>query len=436
MIYFVWIIKILIIILAVGWASYVPGEITLDWQDYIIKFSLRTYVGFSVTLLILLLTLYDAYKDLYNRIRSRLERNTYLRLLKFQEKLIQGFIDLELQNSNLVDNEVNFLKSKYPQDLLSLYYQYRVATTRNDQENLDKLIAKLQLNPILKPLALKIQIRQAISMGNTSLAFKLTEEALKLMPSAWFYKSAVFLSIGNKKYEKALEYLREGGRLYSFEKGYENYLFSIIWYQFAKHLGPDQDNYVEYLQKAHEYNLSNPQPSLLLAKYFAENDQMDRAKKTLLETWKSNSNSYLVARAYADLGSAEIEQAQLASDLYKQSPEAPIAALVLILKYINAKLWGEAQKALKKFTDKYSKSHSSEINYLNALMTHDEKGENEKAYEMLNSLLQQKLKRKWSCKFCGYESEAWQAFCESCSKFDHLEYAEVAQNPLLLPFIP
>lgn len=436
MIYFVWVIKLLIIFAAIAWASYVPGEITLDWQDYIIKFSLRTYVGFTVTLLILLLTLYDAYKDLYNRIRTKLERKTYLKLVKFHEKLIQGFIDLELHNVKLVDQERKFLSSKYPDNLLALYYQYRVAVTRDEKDKLEDLIAKLQLNPILKPLALKIQIRAAVAMGNDTLAFKLTEEALKTSPSAWFYKSAVFLCISTKKYQEALEYLREGGSLYSLDTAYENYLFSMIWYQYAKHLGPENENYMAYLQKAHEHNLSNPQPSLSLASFYVDKNQSDRAKKVLIETWKNNAHSFSIANMYAELGATQVEQAQQARELVKVTPEAPIAQLVLILKYIQAKLWGEAQRELDDFSQKYHESHQPEIDYLTALLVHDEQGENEKAYEILNKLLQQRLRRKWSCKFCGHQAESWQSFCESCNKFDHLEYAEVSQNPLLLPFIP
>ncbi len=436
MTYFLLIVKILIVVAAVIWASYVPGEITLEWQDYVIKFSLRTYVGFSLTLLILLLTLYDAYKDLYNRIKLRLERKSHLKLARFQTKLMESFIDLELHNNSRVDQEVRFLEKSSHGSLLGLYFKYRVAVLRDDEAMLDGLVSKLQENPVLKPLACKIQIRTAVSMNNYALALKLTEDALKKFPSAWFYKSAVFLCINNKHYEEALNYLREGARAYEFGAEYENYLFSVIWYQYAKFVGPKNDVYVDYLQKAHDFNLSYTQPALRLSQEYVAKNQVDRAKTILKETWKAQKNSYSVAAAYANLGKDEIEQAQYAKELYEEDKKSPIAHLVLILKYINAKLWAEARRELTLFSKKHAGAYEVEVEYLTAILAHEELGEAQHAYEVLRDTFRKNLRRKWTCRYCGHQAESWQPLCESCDRFDHLDHTHVTQNPLLLPFIP
>lgn len=436
MTYFLLTAKILLVLGAVIWASYVPGEITLEWQEYIIKFSLRTYVGFSLTILILLITLYDAYKDLYNRIKFRLERKAHSKLTRFQAKLMESFIDLELHNNTRVDEEIRYLEKRHPGSLLGLYFKYRAAVAQNDTERLDDLVFRLQQDSILKPLAYKIQIRSAVSMGNFTLALQLTQDALNKFPSAWFYKSAIFLCINSKNYEEALNYLRDGSRIYQFGEDYERYLLSVIWYQYAKSLGAESAEYVDYLQKAHDANLSYTQPALKLAQKYFEEDQRDRAKGVLKETWAVQKQSYSVAMAYASLGGDAIEQAQYAKELHEMDPEAAVAQLVLILKYTEAKLWAEARRTLDDFSREHGADYKLEVDYLTAILAHEELGEAERAYEVLRGILRENLRRKWTCRYCGHQTDTWQPLCESCDRFDHLDPSHVMQNPLLLPFIP
>ena len=436
MTYLFLIIKILIIVSAVAWASYVPGEITLEWQNYIIKFSLRTYIGFTLTIIVLLLTLYDAYKDLYNRIKLRLERKSHLKLVKFHEKLMLGFIDLEMHNTQAVDQELKFLEMRHPENILGLFFQYRVAVLREDIKMQEALIARLQSNALLKPLGVKLQVRRAVLINDFTLAFNLTQDALNLFPSAWFYKSAIFLCIHNKAYQQALNYLREGSHAYHFDRDYENYLFSMIWFQYAKFEGVHSDNYLPFLQKSHEYNLAYTQPSLYLARAYAERDQRDRASQVLLETWDAQKESFSIIEAYADLGRDSIEKAQYAKELVEKDPSSPLAHLVLIMKYIEAKLWAEAHRVFDEFMLKHHDSFKVEVEYLTAILSHDEMGETERAYEVLHNILRESLRRKWTCKYCGHQSEVWQPLCDSCGKFDHLNHVQVTQNPLLLPFMP
>jgi len=49
-----------------------------------------------------------------------------------------------------------------------------------------------------------------------------------------------------------------------------------------------------YLQKAHEHNLSNPQPSLCLASFYVDRNQSDRAKKVLLRHGKTTLTLFLL----------------------------------------------------------------------------------------------------------------------------------------------
>jgi tetratricopeptide (TPR) repeat protein len=349
---------------------------------------------------------------------------------------MESFIDLELHNNSRVEEEIKYLENRHQGSLLGLYFKYRAAVLRDDPVVLDDLVAKLQVDPILKPLAYKIQIRSAVRIGNYSLALQLTEDALQKFPSAWFYKSAIFMCIHGKQFEDALNYLREGGRTYNFGEDYESYLFSVIWYQYAKFLGPENPEYVDYLQKSHEANLNYTQPAIHLAQKYYEKDQIDRAKKVLRETWDVQKKSYTIAMAYANLGKDKTEQARYAKELYENDLDSAIAQLILILKYTEAKLWAEARHVLNDFMRRHGDNYKFEVDYLKAILAHEELGEAQKAYQILRDILRENLRRKWTCRYCGYQSDTWQPLCESCDRFDHLDHSHVTQNPLLLPFIP
>lgn len=434
--YLFFIIKLLLILGVVIWASYYPGDVILDWDQYIYKMSLRVFLGGSLFIILIILTLYGAYKNLFNSLKVHMERRSRTQLKSLQEQMIQGLIDLELKNTSAAKKILNQLLKKKSKDALVLFYEFKVAYDSQDKKLIESLLPSLQLSPQLKILSIKYQIEQAVSQNNYPLAFTICRDALRTLSGAWLHKVGIFLAIKEKNFEQAHTLLKEGTYLQEFDNAYVHYMGSIIWYQHAKTVGEKSKDYIPFLSKSHDLNIRFTNAAVRLACAYKNQDQISKAKETLLETWNEAPESFEIAEEYVSLGKNAVESAKLARELLEMQPQSKVGRIVLVLQYIKAKLWGEVKHEMDDLALLPSKDLGHEKEYLEALLVHEEKGDNDKAFDILQRLLESALRQKWQCQYCGNRSNSWQPFCESCDAFDHLDYVQPKNSSASIPILP
>lgn len=434
--YLIFVFKLCLILAVVIWASYYPGDVSLEWEDYVVKMTLRVFLGGGLAIGLIILTLYSAYKNLFNSIKAHMERRAFSQFKAQQEQIVAGLIDVELGNISKAKKLVTSLMNKKDPTPLALLYAFNAAYHFNQAEKIDELIPQLQVVKELKILSTKYQIELAVSQGNYPLAFTICREALKNTSGAWLLKVATFLAIKEKKFEEALAYLKEGRQIHEFDKNYDDYMSSIIWYQHAKFLGEEHENYITYLHRSHDLNIGFTNAAVRLARAYEATNAAKKAKNVLTETWKMRPNSYEIAESYCALGTDPMDKAKLARELLSLQPDSRVARIILTVQYIQARLWGEAKKELDALESKHTDTAKETVDYLQALIAHDEKEDTEKAYEILQNLLSEHLKQKWQCHYCGHRSISWQPFCDSCDAFDHLERGDQKRALSTIPTFP
>jgi len=432
----IFLLKVFVIVLAVVWASYSPGHLILDWDDYVVKISLRAFLGVGLSLLFVAMALYAGYKNLYNAVKRRTERKSLSNFKDLQAQVVKGMVDLELGQEESSKRLFQQAATRKAQDDLLVLGAYRAAIQSRDQETLELLVPRLQESSALKGLSLKYQVLREISKKNYFLAYNLSRDALLKATQPWFLKAGVFLAMQQEKFDQALVYVQEGRQLKVFSRGYAQYLTSLIFYRKAMLAGKDNKMYMTHLIKAHELNVGFVDASLALSQAYVREGEFVKTKKILMETWQVDASSYEVAAAYCSLGADPLESAKLARALLKAAPHSMVAKVLLILQYIDAELWGEAKKALDTLVQKKHVEPSLFMESLESLLVYQEKGEAEKLKEALQAWLSAGLVQKWKCQYCGHEATSWQLFCEACDAFDHLIVADPFEAPFENPVIP
>lgn len=435
--YFWLILKLAIILFAVIWTSYHPGTILLDWFGYNITIPLNVFVGLFLSVMVVLLALYNGYKSLFETFRQYKQRRAYAQLKEWHETLVRTLVNLEFGEKTNTDKVVQQIKKEKLPDELGLYLLYQYGNANNEDELLKKILPQLLASQDLRQLGLKYQVQTAVSQGNYDLAFTLCEGVVEEKnTSPWLMKAVIFLAVKLKKYQFALDHLRLGLSRKAFDTDYADYMAAVIWFQWAKSEGEDNDNYVPYLEKAHNLNVRFIRAAIRLSVGLKAQGKADKAAKVLKETWAVRPEAYEIAYEYAALGATALERVHLVKELMEVHPDSVAAKIVLTLYYIKAELWGEAKQALDQLSDIKRANHQEAVHYLQALLAQNEKGDTHKAYALLEDVFAEKLSKRWRCQYCGHTSTSWQPFCENCDAFDHLDYENAQRKDTPIPLLP
>jgi len=412
-----------------------PGVVSISYPPYTIEISVLAFSFLFLFTLFITFFITSRIQHIFQFFVRWRERKEFSQYKKIETLFIEGVVLLEEhkeKEAKAILTKFETLSEKQQSfSPLGILYQFLYTRKHPSHPVMQNILLRLQSDPVLKVLAYKTQIRHAVEQTNYELAKALCDEyLLQDAKSPWFLKVMIFLSIKLNQFKNALHFLEETHRFES--PDYQLYMGSIIWYQWAKRLGPQDEHYVPYLTKSHNLNLRFAAAAARLATAFEQQGDPKRAKRVLLETWEKHPY-FEIGEQFCSLGETPMEQAQLAKELFLIHPRDIMSHILLVLFYMRAELWGEARKELEKVRTKGTKPRV--VKFLDAMVSHDEMGDTEQAYRILKELLESRLKVKWQCKKCKHESTTWEPFCEKCDSFDHIHY-EQPETKIKIPIFP
>lgn len=429
--YIVFTLQILLIAAVAIWFSYFPGTLKIDWQDYAINAPLSITMTSLVIVIFLLLFSQKMITRALDFFRQHKVKGLLRKYKKLESLAIEALSAYNLGNMGTFLQNIKAIKKLDPKSPLAQYLSLQsVIHGENEEDVLDEIN---NASPV-QPLVLKWQVEKAFSEQNYQKALLICQKSLQKCVEPWFIKAALFAEIKLKNFEKSIEFVEMGVDQQALSKEYNNYISAIIWYQFAKNLGPNNKNYMPYLFKAHRANLKFTNAAVHLANALFNESDRAKAEKVLEDTWRVDP-VYQIAITYCDMGETPVEKAQRARKLLDMQPASSIAHVTTIYYYIEAALWGEAQRLLT-ISKEENFVQQWEVDYLEALIAHDQHKSPEQAYDLLKKSFDYHLLNKWICQYCGHKSLSWQPFCEKCDAFDHIAYEVPKSARVKVPIFP
>ncbi len=321
-----------------------PGYVQIYWFNYEIRVSA---IIFTLLLLFLFIAFYA-----FSRILSKLF--TIRSLFSNKDKKDQIIVKLFLAFQAEQEKEAVSLQKKWSKvfknDPLFLWISGRIFEKANDHLAAEQCFLELSKNPSTLFLGLKGLIRAALHRGDRNQAYDFLKRAQEISSSSpWILKHLLALTRQKKKYEEEEVLILQLEDLGCITP--EQSKKQIAQSQYEQALNPKvSDTQKEaFLRQAHYLDASHVKATEALVPLLISQGEKTYARTVIEETWveapcQSLGDLYL----NIDKPKNELAAFEKAQELISHNPDHNESLLFFALKALDAKLWGEARKALLK----------------------------------------------------------------------------------------
>lgn len=313
------------------------------------------------------------------------------------------------------------LKNLIGQSVLTDILELKIFKGEKNFDAVEKLSFKLLKNKDAELVGLKALIETSSKKNDFEKALLSANKAFQARQDLyWVIENAFLLRARSADWDGALEVLEAGfkkklvsNEKYSELKAIALYTLSLKQTKDSKHF-----NALKCLRQACHLAPDFVPAALDLATYFKKNNQLEQAKKTLINIWRRNP-TYFVAKTYLSLfdDKSPLEQVLRLENLALLNHKNPSLNNFLLAEYdMKAKLYDKARSEFEVFliNNPATKKIIELIEKYEKTVNHNPKAA-ENWHKRLSSCADDCL---WVCSHCKNTSSKWKPFCLKCGTFN------------------
>lgn len=417
----VWfLIKLGLLVAAIGWLAARPGWMTIDWLGYRIEIA----IGFAAALLAVLLLVVIFIDRIWRGFVAMPATLRRYRMTVRREKgyraLTTGLVAVAAGDPQGAEKNAKRAEALIPGTPLT-----KLLTAQTALLNGNAPKARREFTALLEDgegafLGLRGLLTQALKDGSHAEAQELIRKAEALQPRrTWVVRTRFDIEVRNRSWPEALDVLKKAEKMRIFDVTTARHHRQAILT--AQALENDKQGYLtiaaEQAARAASLDESFSPAVILLADLYERLGKLRPARKSIERAWKAHPHPALAAlwmKLMPPAGKAPSvyetgrDAYQWARRLGDLNPEHTLSHKITGHAALNASMWKEARQRL---------TAANDFRGL-AKLEHAETGNEARAREWLEHAADFPAEPKWVCQECGAHANDWSALCTHCFAFN------------------
>jgi HemY protein len=263
---------------------------------------------------------------------------------------------------------------------------------------------------------------QAMKRGETERALDLARRAYRLRPKSDWVAGVLFdLDVRGRRWLDARVAADEAARRGLMPPEISRRRRAVLALELGRDAEArgDAEEALRHAREAHELAPDFVPAALVLADGWIKLGKGRRAVAMIERVWRAAPHADLVPLYWLALGTGNaLERMRATQRLVNGSPDHLESRLALATAALEAKLWGEARRALASVGD----NPPARVCRLMAALDEQERGDlnASRAWLMRASLADPDP--AWVCDACGHAVKEWGALCAKCHGFDSFRW--------------
>ncbi len=414
-----------------------PGSVTLVWQGWRIDSSVSVLLGILVLLLIVLWLVLGTMLRFVRAPRHFFRRRRESQHLQAYRVLTDGLVAIAAGDTRGAERLQRralslFAKTKQPTPPLVRLLSAQTALLRGDSPAAEAEFTAMLDHPETEFLGLRGLIVQAMKLGDTDTALRLTERARRLRPEAgWVIQNQLTLETRKGDWAGARTTLKLAVKHQVVTEAMarrHRVALLLAASRTAERDGRARDA-LKAAAQAHALDESFAPASVEYARLLGTAKRGRKGLRILESAWQKAPHP-AIATEYASLLGTEAPLARLKRfehlvDLRPTDPASHLAAAEVAL---STQLWGEARRHLDAAGASSPGPWSRLLCRISAELERHQHGDDAAARLWLERGAAAPADPSWICAQCGSESADWDVLCPVCEGFDALNWQRPDQQ--------
>lgn len=426
-----WFVSLLgVLAAATMWLSDNPGQVSLNWQGYVIETSAAVLVSAMVALAVLSALLYRFWTFLRGVPAGVARHRRESRRRRGYLALSRGMVAVAAGDSDEAGCQAHRADGLLEEPSLTMLLSAQSAQLNGDEKAAEKFFTEMLNRDDTEFLGLRGLLTQAMKDNDTEQSLKWARRAYRLKPeSDWVARTLFDLAVHEGLWTEADETLDGAVRRKQISVAEAARSRAVISHQMSLEADDDPSKALKLSKKACGDAPHLGPAQVRLAALLAASGKNRKAAQSLETAWGVEPHPDLAA-AYWPVSDAEDAMArmQAAQKLASYKPNDPATLMMLARAALDAGLWGEARQHLKNVaaTDE---PVSSSYCQLMAELDEAEHADMVSAREWLMRAANAEPDPVWVCESCGNAAPAWTALCGGCGGFDKFRWRRPSRVP-------
>ncbi|HYG86346.1 MAG TPA: heme biosynthesis HemY N-terminal domain-containing protein [Azospirillum sp.] len=415
--------KVAILVAIAIWLAEHPGNITVEWQGYVIETSFAMMVLFVVGALGAAALIYRFWRAIVRAPGSLRRASRARRREKGYKALTQGMVAVAAGDAATARKMARKADGLLHDPPLTMLLSAQAAQLQGDDKAANNYFHAMLERPETAFLGLRGLLTQALKSGDRVEALNLARRAHKLQPNTpWVLTTLYDLEARSGDWAAAegmLQSAVQAGAIPA-EEGRHRRAALLLERSFEAERRGRGDSALYHAQSAHDLLPGFVPAAARLARLLAANGRHKPAAKTIERAWRQQPAQEL-ADVYRQIfeGYDALTRLKFFEKLAAQTPGHVESHLAVARASLEAELWGEARSHLMKALDLQP---SQRVYRLLADLERAEHGNEEAAQSWLVQAVSAPPDPAWTCRACGAVSRDWSGLCGNCNAFDTLEW--------------
>jgi HemY protein len=343
-------VAVALIAAGLAWLADRPGELTVDWQGYVIETSVFRAIVLSFALVAALLVLWSILRNVWQgpaAVGSVLARRRQKLGL---DALSSGMIALGAGDRAAAMRSAIQARKSLPNEPLTHLLRAQAAQLAGDRTTARRIFEAMLASPDTEQLGLRGLFLEAQREGETEAGLHFTERAVALNPKlAWAVDALFELQCSQSDWAGALETVaiaRKNGHIDKPKADRRRAVLLAAQAQAAEDADPDRA--LTLALEAHGLAPDLVPAAAIAGRLLAARGNTPRAAKVLQRTWARSPHPDLAtAYAYARIGDSPRDRLDRIKQLAALSPNSIEGSIAVANAAIEARQYDEARTALE-----------------------------------------------------------------------------------------
>ncbi len=428
-----WFIFLLALLAAATmWLADNPGEVSINWQGYVVETSAAILLGAIAAIAVLMALLYRFWIFLRgvpagvsrHRRESR-RRRGYL-------ALTCGMVAVAAGDTGEAKRQARRADGLLDEPSLTRLLSAQSAQLNGDEKAAEKFFTDMLDNPDTEFLGLRGLLNQSMKLENRSNALKWVRRAYRLKPeSEWVARTLFELASRDGLWAEADDALAGAVHKKQISAAAARRPRAVLSHQLSLKAEADGDKAgaLELSKKACDGAPGFVPALVRYANLLEASGKHRNALNTIEGGWGITPHPEL-AQSYWTLTNDENAMARMkvAQKLAGYNPKDPATAMMLARAALDAGLWGDARQKLDSIIDSGEPATNSYCQLM-AELEEAEHADMIAAREWLVRAANAKPDPAWVCEDCGNAASTWTALCGGCGGFDSFRWHRPPRVP-------
>ncbi|HEY6335978.1 MAG TPA: heme biosynthesis HemY N-terminal domain-containing protein [Alphaproteobacteria bacterium] len=408
----------------VAWVADHPGAVSLAWLGYRVDTDVTVLLAVLALAAAAAMLLLWVLRLVWGAPRTIARHRREGRRLKGYRALTHGMVAVVAGDAEEARRQARRADVLLDEPPLTMLLSAQAAQLNGDEAAAKKYFTAMLDRDETRFLGLRGLIVQARKKGDTRAALDLARRARELRPkTAWVLTTLYELEVRAGEWLAAESTARLASRTHAMSAAESGRNRAIAFHQasVAAEASGDKDAALRNARKAVELDPSFIPAVVRAANLYASAGKHRRARHLVEEAWSRAPHPDLVLAYLAlEAGHDPLERLMRVQRLVARRPADPESHLALAEAALEARLWGEARRALEALAASADGGPTARACRLWAALEEAEHGDGAASHAWLARATTAAPDPAWTCDRCGAAYAAWMPLCARCGAYDKL----------------